>query len=345
MTRLRVLVLGQSLIEHDLRVHPYPALAEIRKLLSGADACFSDLECVLATGSGTPTREGVFLHAAPPAVLDCLGDLGVDLLSLANNHSSDLGPAGVLATIEAVRATGIAYGGTGPDEASATTAGYRRSPNGTIGLVAFASKVPDGAAATADKPGASVLRLSDGQPDPQDAARILGAITAARTSSDLVLAYHHDHCWEPDWHDTPAWKRAWARRCIDAGADLYVSHGVPLLHGIEVYRGRPIFYGLGSFIFHTRTPMGHYEPAVWESVIADCVFDDGRLERLQVRPIVLNERGDETAPLATRGRPAPADAGRARAIVERLAGLSAPHGTVIEASGIVTPATRDISGR
>ena len=57
------------------------------------------------------------------------------------------------------------------------------------------------------------------------------AIVMAARSADFVVACHHDHYWEPDWHRTPDWKRAFACACIEAGAHCYVSHGVPLLHG------------------------------------------------------------------------------------------------------------------
>ena len=146
-----------------------------------------------------------------------------------------------------------------------------------------------------------------------------------------MIAYHHDHYWEPDWHDTPRWKQDWAHACVDAGANMYVSHGVPLLHGIEIYKQRPIFYGLGSFIFHTRTKLGHYEPSVWESVIAQCQFRNGTLTALRLDPVALNEAGDEGADfLATRGRPRLATGEQARAVMERLRSISTPYGTVLE---------------
>ena len=53
--------------------------------------------------------------------------------------------------------------------------------------------------------------------------------------------------------DTPPWQRDLAHQAVDAGAGIFVSHGPPLLHGIEIYRGKPIFYGLGGFFFQTIT--------------------------------------------------------------------------------------------
>lgn len=78
-----------------------------------------------------------------------------------------------------------------------------------------------------------------------------GLLSLSNNQADYVFVYHHDHYWAPDWQDTPEWKKQWRRACIDAGATAFISHGVPVIHGIEIYRDRPIFHGLGNFIFHT----------------------------------------------------------------------------------------------
>jgi poly-gamma-glutamate capsule biosynthesis protein CapA/YwtB (metallophosphatase superfamily) len=81
---------------------------------------------------------------------------------------------------------------------------------------------------------------------PEDSARLLAAIAEAAARADIVLAYHHNHTLETGGRRTPEWQRGFARQCIEAGASLYVSHGAPRLHGIELYRGKPIFYDLGN---------------------------------------------------------------------------------------------------
>ena len=143
--------------------------------------------------------------------------------------------------------------------------------------------------------------------------------------------------------DTPGWKQGWARACIDNGAHLFVSHGAPLLHGIEIYRGRPIFYDLGGLVFHTVTKPGHYPPEVWESVIAETTFERGTFTGLTLRPIVMNELGQEGETFfKTRGMPEPAATAKAREILARLAKLSATYDTRLvidgDAGSIVLPA-------
>ncbi len=107
---LRVTLLGQSLLEHDLRQQSWPGGAEIRAVLADADVVFSNLETVIArpgTQLGAPTRALETLHSGGPDVLECLRDLNVSLLATANNHAYDFGTAGVLSTLIELDAAGL----------------------------------------------------------------------------------------------------------------------------------------------------------------------------------------------------------------------------------------------
>ncbi len=174
-----------------------------------------------------------------------------------------------------------------------------------------------------------------GLPDQADVAQHLAAIEQAKGAARFVVAYLHHHHWDAEWADVPDWERDFARRCVDAGADAYVSHGVPLLQPIEIYKGRPIFYSLGNFIFHSASAAGWFHDHIWQSVVATCRFAaDGSLDGIEFDPIVI---GGEAA-LAAKdfsSREAPHRAGpeAAEAILVRLAELSAPMGTAIEIRG------------
>lgn len=334
---LRVTATGQALISHDICAAGYPGFEAVVAELARADVVFTDLETAIRTPhSGEPTRtRAMFSHAAEPVVLDCLESMGFNLLALANNHAWDLGTAGVLATRDVVRARGFGHAGTGRDLAEATAAGMLATPAATVALVAMASgRIRDGAAATPERPGVNELRLlEDERLHPEDAARNLAAIAAAARVADLVIAYHHNHEWGDDLARTKDWARRWAQACVDAGAHLFVAHGAPLLHGIEHYRGRLICHNLGSLVFHSRTPLGHYPAEVWESVIVHAGFVAGRLAELELVPVALNEQGDgedgEPGFHATRGRPTLATGARAERILARLAGLSAALDTAL----------------
>ncbi|MDH3512155.1 MAG: CapA family protein, partial [Gammaproteobacteria bacterium] len=240
----------------------------------------------------------------------------------------DLGTDGVLATRSAVIAAGFAAAGTGVDLEAAAAPAFVDARGQRVAIVAMATgKIRDGAAATASRAGVNELRLTNGEPDAADARRILGSIRRARRRADVVIAYHHNHDWGDDMTVTRPWARRWAARCADAGAHIYASHGAPLLHGVAQHETSALFFGLGSLVFQSRTPVGHYPSEVWESAIVHCNYDSGSLEALEFVPVVLNERADDPSRHApTRGRPRIATGVDASRILRRLQTLSREAG-------------------
>ncbi|RXH29749.1 hypothetical protein XH99_12970 [Bradyrhizobium nanningense] len=195
--------------------------------------------------------------------------------------------------------------------------------------------------------------------DPRDVANILRNVRQGKQFADFCIVTNHGHqpgnwCQEP-----PDYEQSLAHRLIDAGADAYVGHGPHQLRGIEIYKGRPILYGLGNFIIDDlRTPVGAdmyaaydkdprtdtdaevtanemtrgYEtdpgfsdPVFYESIIAVSRFEQNQLAELRLYPIEL----DRSKRLANRGVPRRAPAPQARAILDRLQKFSKPFGTQI----------------
>jgi poly-gamma-glutamate synthesis protein (capsule biosynthesis protein) len=323
---VRIALLGQSLIEHDPREHLQSPLYSLQPLLDSADLVFTNLEvAVKGPDCGcVPTRTGVYFHSAGPEVLDYLTESGVSLISLANNHSWDLGPEGILSTIREAEMRGLVHAGTGSDVSEATGPGYLGLGRTRIALVAMASvNSPPDARATESRPGVNMLRPGDSA----DWDRNLEAIRIASGEADIVLAYQH---FQTD--ADPGWQESWARTTIDAGADLYVSHGEPTLAGVEKYGGGLILYGLGNFIFQTRTEIGRYPEEVWESVVAEVTVGAKGIEMVEFTPISIDEGSDGSDFLQTRGLPEVAVGEDAVAILQRLSSLSAPYGTRFELS-------------
>jgi poly-gamma-glutamate synthesis protein (capsule biosynthesis protein) len=221
---------------------------------------------------------------------------------------------------------GLPFAGSGVNLAAASAPGYQGTPRGRVALVAAAAgMIRPGGAATEDRAGVHELRAAPGGGlERDDVERMLASIRTAAAEADVVLAYLHNHLWEADITRTPEWQREFARRCIDAGAAAFCAHGTPLLQGIEMYRGAPLFHGLGSFIFQTRKADDAYGDANWESVIAECRFEGRRFVAADLVPVQLARIGAAgPTDLATRGRPSPASRSAARATLARLAALSA----------------------
>ena len=152
------------------------------------------------------------------------------------------------------------------------------------------------------------------------------------------------------------WLKKWTHEEIDAGADIIVMHGAPLVHGVEIYHKRPIFYDLGNFIFNVPpVDIQLDEPIFWESVVAHVEFQGKNLRSITFQPIALNKIGqgqpdlqDEHTNnlfLQTRGLPRPATADQAGYILQRLADSSRPFGTKVTVLGDQQASCRDTRAR
>jgi poly-gamma-glutamate capsule biosynthesis protein CapA/YwtB (metallophosphatase superfamily) len=367
---ITITLTGQSMIRSDIRRTAPAVVPVIQGLLKG-DVVFTNLESAVAEKGETVHEGRGFL--TPPEALDALTTFGFNLLSLASNHAFDLQATGIQNTLRETDNRKIIHAGTGNNAAEAAAPGYLHTPKGTIALIASSSGlIRPGASATADRPGVNELRVEAGEkpneatedlpgapgntPNAEDAQRILQSIRNARQHADLVIVYEHNHVFGNRSFSTifmegmqerlapNEWLTKWTHAEIDAGADIVVMHGAPLIHGVEIYRGRPIFYDLGNFIYNVPPTLTYIdEPMSWESVVAYVQFQGKALRAITFRPIVLNNIGEGQPDvhneytnnefLDTRGLPAPATGARAGYILQRLADASKPFGTAIEVKG------------
>jgi poly-gamma-glutamate capsule biosynthesis protein CapA/YwtB (metallophosphatase superfamily) len=351
---LSITLTGQSMIRSDIRVHTPSAVSTIAPLLKG-DVVFTNFEStVIDEKKGQSRQDGRFL--SPAEALDALKALGFNLLSLSNNHSFDLKVAGIQNTLQEVNRLNLAHAGIGNTVEEAVAPAYLRTPKGTVALVAMASGlIAEGGSATATRPGVNELRVEANKPNQEDAQRILQSIRDAGKRADLVMVYQHNHVFDkpfgtimqeelPERLAPPEWLKKWTHAEVDAGADIIVMHGAPLLHGVEIYHNRPIFYDLGNFIFQVPpTLILLDEPINWESVVAHVEFRGKNLQSVQFQPVAQNKIGQGQADtqdehtnnlfLQTRGLPALAAGDQAHYILERLADASRPFGTTIEVKG------------
>jgi poly-gamma-glutamate capsule biosynthesis protein CapA/YwtB (metallophosphatase superfamily) len=361
---IKVVLTGQSMIRGDIRLYTPSEVSIMAPLLKG-DVVFTNFEATVAE-KGQPNesapREGNSL--APPEAMDVLKEMGFNMFSLANNHVWDLRVAGVLNAIQEANRRNITHAGTGKTLEEAAAASYMHTQKGTVAFVAMASGgIRPGAPATPTSPGVNELRVETGNvPNEEDSSRILQSIRDASKRADLVIVYQHNHVYDknfgtifgeelPDRLVPPDWIKKWTHAEVDAGADIIVMHGAPVVQGVEIYHNRPIFYDLGNFIFNLPLMEATQllEPIVWESVIASVEFQGKKLQSIKFQPIALNQMGhgqvdsEDDHPnslpenprpfIATRGLPAPVTGERAHYILERLADSSRPFGTIVVVKG------------
>ena len=195
----------------------------------------------------------------------------------------------------------------------------------------------------------------------KDIAAIVRWIREARGLADIVLVSLHAHEQAGSKEIPAEFIPVFARAMIEAGADLVAGHGPHLLRGMEMHRGKPIFYSLGNFIGQNelvpKMPADAYErfradpdltpgqvyqkrtnndrggfPSdrrYWESVAPVLTYEGGALRGIELLPISLGW----TEPRHKRGRPRLAEGAEAVSILQRFAELSRPFGTTIELDG------------
>ncbi len=196
------------------------------------------------------------------------------------------------------------------------------------------------------------------EPHPEDLEEIATIVRNAETLADYTVVSIHAHEGDGDRSVPARFVVDFARRMIDEGADVFVGHGPHVLRGIEIYKGKPIFYSLGDFIFQNETlqrlphenyaPLGladdkglsdfndaRYDhdrtgfpatPEIWESVVVETVFEGKDLSELKLHPISLGFGKSRFV----RGRPLPADPELSRKIISDLTRLSKPFGTNVD---------------
>jgi poly-gamma-glutamate synthesis protein (capsule biosynthesis protein) len=207
-----------------------------------------------------------------------------------------------------------------------------------VSLVAAAGgEIRVGAAAGESRPGINVIpRLPTGQLDALEIERVAAMVQAAAANADVALVYLHHEGANTDAAGRLRleWQQRVARRAIESGAGLVVGTGAPQVQGIEIYRNRPIFYGLGNFVLQAPPSAsgGDGEPEALQAIAARCTYGGETLRQIELLPIQLTAEAsgaDDAERAATRGRPTLADAAAGAAILTRVAELSRPHNTTV----------------
>ncbi|PZQ47029.1 MAG: hypothetical protein DI556_18760 [Rhodovulum sulfidophilum] len=341
-----VLALTGDIIPIRRLAAPPEGFAALCGRLAAAEAAIGNFEIALVEG-GAPLEKLMTIKGDPALAAD-LPLLGLDLVTLANNHVPDYGLDGMRATRALIEGAGLATIGFGETLAEARrphviVAGGRR-----IGVVAFTCLTPTGSTAAADRPGLSAIRVRTGyeidpwyqmeepgdpsvirirtHPVPEDLDTALAWVAEARRGCDMLVVTIHWGFGSGD--DLAEYQEPLGRALIDAGADVVHGHHPHAIHPVAFHRRKPILFGLGTFVGQqVLLPASETARAMWarmspDGMIAEIGLDDGSLRLVPHR-------------LAEDRLARPATPGAAAEIADRLARLSAPFGTRIrlEADG------------
>jgi poly-gamma-glutamate synthesis protein (capsule biosynthesis protein) len=210
---------------------------EVVELAREADLFVLNLECCVSErGEPWPDPLKPFFFRAPPAAIEVLRRLGVDCVTLANNHALDFGVTALLDTFHYLEDAGIAWVGAGRDRSEARTPQVLEASGLRLGVLGCADHPADFAAAP-DRPGIAYVNLRRGPGWVPDEVQRL------RREVDTVLVTPH---WGPNMIPAPLpYVRDAADAFLSAGATLIAGHSAHVFHGVR----RPgILYDLGDFV-------------------------------------------------------------------------------------------------
>ena len=241
----------------------------VREEFRAADIVFSNLECCLYRPPGRHAVEHEGFFADPRVAGEALQSAGVHAVGIANNVN--YGEAAIMDSISQLDARGIAHTGAGADRALARAPAILARDGARFGFLQRSSVYwPTNHEAGEDTPGIAVIRGHTAYHAPMHGSRppanrpgippeivtwadpaylhwLDEDIGALRRQAEVIVASFHWGLHKEVLH----YMTEIAHRAIDAGADLVIGHGPHYSLPIEVYKGVPIFYGLGSFSFHT----------------------------------------------------------------------------------------------
>jgi poly-gamma-glutamate synthesis protein (capsule biosynthesis protein) len=399
------------------------AYQSLIKPLRDADVGFANMEGTLIDLDAFPNPIG---ETAPRGALEQIKNMGVDIMSTANNHSLDNDVPGLLETIRTLNEGGITHAGTGRNLQEARAARFLNSAKGTVGIVSVFSvdstSGPSPASTSgatyrtgsgAGRPGLNPLRVTtnysvtaeqmealrrirdsvyarrgevfapippvpanepkdrlqlfgqryrvDAKPgnttfdmNQSDLQEILRSIRDGKQSADFMIATIHCHQGNYAFQtytydqDVPDFLVEFAHQAIDAGADIFIGHGVHTIRGVEIYKGKPIFYGVSSFIYQYQGGLpaqpggpltdteeqllpgsaGAYrmeQPERFESLLVESAYQDGRLVEVRIHPADLGQ--DRSRPFSRLGIPLTPSPEMSRRVLEKVQRLSKPFGT------------------
>ncbi len=237
-------------------------------LFRAADVVFSNLECCLHRPQSNHSLANEGFFADPAIGGEALRLAGIHAVGIANNVN--YGAGNIAASIARLDEIGVGHTGAGPNLAAARAPAIVARNGARVGFLQRSSVYwPTDHEARDDAPGIAVIRGHTAY-DAAYLADFRKDIETLRPQVDILVASCH-------WglkRDPLQYMTEIGRAAIDAGADLVIGHGPHDWLPVEVYKGRPIYYGLGNFTFSTGH--GGRKHGNWMGMVAEVTFDNGK---------------------------------------------------------------------
>ena len=188
---------------------------------------------------GTKMQDKQYTFKTDPVYVKVLNEMGLDIVSLANNHTIDFGIDALTDTFETLKEASIQYGGAGNNIDEAKEVKYIDKAGKKVAFLCASRVIPVTTwNATADRPGLLTT---------YDPTLLLEQIKIAKENADYAVVYVH---WGVEHQDKPKdYQKNMAKQYIDAGADVVIGCHTHCLQGVEIYNGKTIIYSMGNFLF------------------------------------------------------------------------------------------------
>jgi Putative enzyme of poly-gamma-glutamate biosynthesis (capsule formation) len=257
----------------------YAAFKDVAATLKQGDIVFANLESPLTSSTNSLSKKNKIILKASPDCIDALKNAGFNVLSLANNHMMDYYDKGLFDTMKLLNENKIAYTGAGKNLDEARKPVIIEKNGLRFGIISYT----DMAYTYVGNPSINYA-ASDNRAGvvPRKYELIHEDIVKLRGKVDLIAVSLH---WgvEETFKITPEMTE-FAHRLLDDGADMILGHHPHQFQGIEVYKGKPIIYSMGNFIFDQN------DPENMETFIMEMDYEKNVLKSLSAIPVKIVDK-------------------------------------------------------
>ena len=249
-----------------------------------SDVNFCNLEAPISSKGG-PLAGRYAAFRSYPGMDDLLKKARIDFVSLANNHSQDYGWEALVDTMERLRKRGIGFSGAGKNMAEARQPALVTKGGLQIGLLSYTANVntPMGFKAGVEREGLAPVRISPfflpDHVNEEDIEAMKSDVETWKERVDFLVVSFHWGISEGGTHTVSLHQKVMAHHAIDAGADVVVGHHAHALQPVEIYRDKPICYGLGNFVFALE------EGFPRETMMFQCRFTRHKVHEIGFLPV------------------------------------------------------------
>jgi len=356
-------VVGDMIFNQEISDFKEPDYRNLYRIMQDAHIAYGNLE--MSLNEKPELQRGTYNYRRGRDFGWEIAKIGINLVSLANNHQFDYGAEGLKDCIRILNQSGISYAGAGLSSVQARDPARMQIYNTKFSLLSFFSpgffhaRDSGGPVISIINAPSVLIEKEDGSaevvraPVESDVKAMEDAIIIAKRHTDILMVHFHLH-WVPNIrvegipNKVPPNQSLLIHKAIDAGADIIIGNGPHVLRGIEIYKGKPIFYSSGNFIYQWKTPT-KVPSIVWsrdqeslsgcegidrslrgldpreetETVLSRIVIRDKKINKIEMIPVILNVTGPRM------GSPRLAGNKRGKEIIKCIKELSEPYETRI----------------